>query len=537
MKAKYIAYQNTHSFSKFVIDYVNNKIELKPFYAFRPDIEGLKKAIENRNFTGNRTTLLEVLKAQYANIKVHQSVKNNIDLLVKNNTFTVTTGHQLNLFTGPLYFIYKIVSTINLAIELKKNFPNFNFVPIYWMATEDHDFEEINYVNVDEKNISWIQQSNGATGRLSTQTVVAAVQAYKGYLGISQNGKKLAQLVEQAYLRHNNLADATRALVNSLFEQYGLVIVNADHIEFKKQFAKIMVNDILHKNSQKLLKQTNTKLTNLGYKTQANGREINFFYLDENLREQITERNDKFWVNNTKLSFTKEELESEINNRPDRFSPNVIMRPLYQEVILPNIAYIGGGAEIAYWMQLKANFGYYKIDFPTLLLRNSALLIDKRTVKNLKNLGFTLEDAFLPAQQLKNSWIAKNSKAKLTLKKEIAQLQAIFDQIREEAKKIDKTLEPSGQALKAKTIKLVENFEKKLFRAEKRKHEISLQQIENIKHRLFPLGGLQERNLNLAPMFVNYGVDFISSCIENFDPLGGNFTILFPDTDLHRDKE
>src|SRR5690606_12180634 len=154
------------------------------------------------------------------------------------------TGHQLNLFTGPLYFIYKIVTTINLALELKIAYPEKNFVPVYWMATEDHDFEEINHVNVDEKNISWIQQTNGATGRLNTKTVVAAVQAYKGYLGISNNGKKLAKLVEQAYLQNENLADATRVLVNSLFEQYGLVIINADDASLKAQFADIIKRDI-----------------------------------------------------------------------------------------------------------------------------------------------------------------------------------------------------------------------------------------------------------------------------------------------------
>jgi bacillithiol biosynthesis cysteine-adding enzyme BshC len=528
MKAKYIAYQDTHSFSKLVLDYVNDVDFLKSFYSYRPDLEGLKQAFDNRNFLGNRTELVEVLNQQYQRIKVNRAVNNNINLLADENTFTVTTGHQLNLFTGPLYFIYKIVTTINLALELKIKYPEKNFVPVYWMATEDHDFEEINHVNVDEKNISWIQQTNGATGRLSTKTVVAAVQAYKGYLGISRNGKKLAKLIETAYLQNDNLADATRVLVNGLFEQYGLVIINADDEILKKQFASIIEQDILEKNSERLTEQTSKTLENNGYKTQVNGREINFFYLKDNLRERIIEENGKYLINHTDISFTAQEMRHEIKNHPDRFSPNVIMRPMYQEVILPNIAYIGGGAEVAYWMQLKANFDFYKVDFPVLLLRNSALLIDKRSKENLKSLGFTLEDAFLPTEQLKNRWICKNSTAKLNLSTEIGAVQFIFDEMKSVAGNIDKTLEASGEAAKAKTIKLLANFEKKLFRAEKRNHQITLQQIENVKNRLFPQGGLQERNLNLAPMYVNYGDDFISSCIENFHPLGGDFTLLFP---------
>ncbi len=528
MKAKYISYQETHSFSKLVLDYVNDEPFLQSFYSYRPDLNGLKQAFEARNFQGNRTELVEVLTRQYQHIKTNKAVSNNIRLLADQNTFTVTTGHQLNLFTGPLYFIYKIVTTINLALELKIANPEKNFVPIYWMATEDHDFEEINHVSVDEKNISWIQQTNGATGRLSTKTVAAAILAYKGYLGISKNGKKLAKLVENAYLQNDNLADATRVLVNSLFERYGLVILDADEPVLKKQFSKIIEQDIIGQHSEAIIEKTSKALIEKGYKTQVNGREINFFYLKDNLRERILLKDDLFSINHTDILFSKEELSKEIKEHPERFSPNVIMRPLYQEVILPNIAYIGGGAEVSYWMQLKDNFDFYKTDFPVLLLRNSALLIDKRSANNLIKLGFNLEDIFLSTDELQKIWIEKNSSFRLSLKDETRAIQAIFDQIKLNAFKIDKTLESSADSAKTKTIRLLDHFEKKLFRAEKRKHDVSLKQIENVKNRLFPNGVLQERVVNIAPMYVNYGEDFLSSLIENFDPLGGDFTVLLP---------
>ncbi|RZK38772.1 MAG: bacillithiol biosynthesis cysteine-adding enzyme BshC [Pedobacter sp.] len=528
MKAKYISYQETHSFSKLVLDYVNDEPFLQSFYSYRPDLEGLKRAFENRNFNGDRTELVDVLNRQYQNIPTHQAVSHNISLLANENTFTVTTGHQLNLFTGPLYFIYKIVTTINLALELKIENPEKNFVPIYWMATEDHDFEEINHVSVDDKNISWIQQTNGATGRLSTKSVAAAVMAYRGYLGITENGKTLAKLVEQAYLENNNLADATRVLVNSLFERYGLVVLNADEPVLKRQFSGIMQKDIIDQHSEAIIEKTSKALTDYGYKTQVNGREINFFYLKDDLRERIILKNDKYTINHTDIQFSKEELINEINNHPERFSPNVIMRPLYQEYILPNIAYIGGGAEVSYWMQLKENFDFYKVDFPVLLLRNSALLIDNRSARNLVKLGFNLEDIFLSTEELQEIWIRKNTDSQLHLKDEIRAIQAIFDQIKLNAFKIDKTLESSAESAKTKTTHLLDHFEKKLFRAEKRKHDVSLKQIENLKNRVFPNGVLQERVLNIAPMYVNYGEDFLSSLIENFDPLGGDFTILLP---------
>jgi bacillithiol biosynthesis cysteine-adding enzyme BshC len=528
MKAKYISYQETASFSNLVLDYINDKEYLKPFYSYRPDMDGLAQAINNRNFNGDRNTLVQVLKNQYQNLKPNKSVLKNIDLLAQQNTFTVTTGHQLNLFTGPLYFIYKIVTAINLALELKIANPDKNFVPIYWMATEDHDFEEINHVSVDEKNISWIQQTNGATGRLSTKTVSAAVMAYKGYLGLSKNGKHIAKLVDEAYLQHDNLADATRYLVNSLFQKYGLVIVNADDSVLKKQFANIIEEDIINQQSAKQIDKTSENLETLGYKNQVNGRDINFFYLKDNLRERIVLKDNLYAVNHTEISFTAEELSTEIKNFPERFSPNVVMRPMYQEYILPNIAYIGGGAEVAYWMQLKGNFDYYKVDFPVLLLRNSALLIDKRTAQNVYSLGFELEDVFLSTEELKNTWVRRNSDAQLNLADETRALNSIFDQIKLNAFKIDKTLSISADTAKHRTQHLLGNFEKKLLRAEKRKHSIALDQIENVKKRLFPNGTLQERVLNIAPMYVNYGEDFISTLIENFEPLGGDFTLLLP---------
>ena len=528
MQAKYISYQETGSFSKLVLDYINNEEQLKAFYSYRPDMAGLAEALEKRHFIGDRNTLVEGLKNQYQHLTPNKSVSKNIELLGLDNTFTVTTGHQLNLFTGPLYFIYKIVTTINLAIELKIAHPDKNFVPIYWMATEDHDFDEINHVSVDEKNISWIQNTNGATGRLNTKTVAAAVTAYKGYLGISKNGKRIAKLVEQAYLEHDNLADATRYLVNNLFEKYGLVIVNADNPQLKKQFSNIITADIIEHNSAKNINQSSKNLEDLGYKTQVNGRDINFFYLKDDLRERLIFENNKYSVNHTEITFTEAELRTEIESHPERFSPNVVMRPMYQEVILPNIAYIGGGAEVAYWMQLKANFDYYKIDFPVLLLRNSALLVDKRSAQNLYNLGFSLQDAFLTVEELKNIWVKRNSTAQLSLADETRAINSIFDQIKLNAYKIDKTLSVSTDTAKQKTNHLLANLEKKLFRAEKRKHETALIQIDNVKKRLFPNGTLQERILNIAPMYVNYGEDFLSSCIENFEPLGGDFTLLLP---------
>ncbi|WP_316791726.1 bacillithiol biosynthesis cysteine-adding enzyme BshC [Pedobacter frigoris] len=527
MEAKYITYQETNAFSSTVLDYIGGKAQLREFYRYTPDFAGFSEAIKNRNFMGERSVLVQTLKNQYASASPSSPVKTNIELLSDEKTFTITTGHQLNIFTGPLYFIYKIVTAINLAKDLKTKFPEYNFVPVYWMATEDHDFEEINHVKVEDKRITWNKKASGATGRLDTKDIIEALTAYKGYLGISKNGLMLSRLVEDAYTNNAKLSDATRELVDALFGEYGLVCVDADEIDLKRQFAEIIYRDITEENSFKHIENTNTKLEELGYKIQVNPREINFFYMVDGLRERIVAEDNVYKVMHSDISFSKEALQLEINEHPERFSPNVVMRPVYQEVILPNLAYIGGGAEVTYWLELKASFDHYKVDYPVLMLRNSALVIDKRSENRMQILGISHKQLFSNTETLKTDWIKSHVNLQLTLDDEERAVRAVFDQIKLNAYKIDKTLSQSADAAKTKALKLISALEQKMLRAEKRKHVTSFSQIESLKEKLFPTGVLQERVLNIAPMFVLYGDDFIDALIRTFKPLDHQFTVLF----------
>ena len=289
MKASYIEYSETRSFSEGLIRYLNNDPELIAFQSFRPEIQGFYDLIASKKNNSNRHLLVEVLREQYLKLPnpCHSQVDTNISLLLQKNTFTVCTGHQLNLFTGPLYFIFKIVTAINLARDLKSQFPDKNFVPVYWMATEDHDFAEINHTYISGKKISWELEAAGATGRLSLNGINKAVQEYLAVLGVSENADELGRLISAAYQGNKNLAEASRQLVNSLFEEFGLVILDADDRRLKKEFSSIIAEDIIGQNSFRTITDTNKKLSEIGIEAQVNPREINFFYLMEGLRERI----------------------------------------------------------------------------------------------------------------------------------------------------------------------------------------------------------------------------------------------------------
>ncbi|RYY37627.1 MAG: bacillithiol biosynthesis cysteine-adding enzyme BshC [Sphingobacteriaceae bacterium] len=526
MEAHCISYKDTGYFSKTVIDYLDDAKELRPYYSHRPTFDGFAEFLKTKKVTADRELLVNILTEQYARINGGELSKLPLQKLLDENTYTITTGHQLNIFAGPLYFIYKIATAIKLSRQLKEKFPDKNFVPVYWMASEDHDFAEINYTNIGGKKVHWWYEASGATGRINPDTMRQALNQYKGVLGLENHASDLAAIVEKAYAGFDKLADATRYLVDALFGKHGLVIIDADDHRFKQQFAPIIERDIIEQNSFKHINATNEKLKQLDIDIQVNPREINFFYLLDGLRERLVFEGGLYKVLNTEIAFTEEQLKAEIATHPERFSPNVVMRPLYQEYILPNIAYVGGGAEVVYWLELKSNFDFYGVDFPILILRNSGLVVPKKTASKIAAMSLSPADLFKSADIIKNNWVKKHSEHQLSLKEEWRELQSVFEKIKLRAYKIDPTLAPSAEATEARLKHAIDNLEKKLVKAEKQNYQTRLEQVEQIKADIFPKNSLQERSENFGLFYVKWGDEFIDELIQHFEPLDFKFTVL-----------
>jgi bacillithiol biosynthesis cysteine-adding enzyme BshC len=522
-----ISYQTSGYFSTLIQDYLDQKTALQPLYNHFPTLENFEKQITEKqlNFDAtNRIPLVQTLKKQYQNIEISDLTKQNIELLALENTFTITTGHQLNLFSGPLYFLYKIISTINLTKELKSKYPTYNFVPIYWMATEDHDFEEINYFNFKGKKFRWNKESTGPVGRLSTEGLTEFFEIYSSELGSSSNANTLKNLFENAYLNHDNLADATRCLANSLFSAYGLVILDADDAYLKRAFIPYIKEELENQTSYKTVQKTIEELKD--YTIQVNPREINLFYIEDNLRERIIFEHNKYIINNTKTSFSKEEILKLLESNPEKFSPNVIMRPLYQEIILPNLCYIGGGGEIAYWLELKSFFEAVNITFPILLVRNSVLLSTEKQAHKADKLGLSWYDLFTKPAHLVNTITHKLSPfpIDLTPQKEILEKQ--FEYLYELANQTDKSFSGAVKAQEVKQKKGLENLEKRLLKAQKRKLSDQLQRITDLQCELFPNNSLQERQSNFSEFYLEKGEQLVPLLLQKLKPLEMNFNII-----------
>ncbi|MCX2744709.1 bacillithiol biosynthesis cysteine-adding enzyme BshC [Mangrovivirga sp. M17] len=523
MKVEKIGFGEIDTFSPIFLDYLAEKDALKEFYRYSIQLDSFKEAINERSsFSENhRKTLVNVLKKQYSSIDTPEAVTENINSLANNNTFTVVTGHQLNIFTGPLYFIYKIVTTYKLAQKLKEAYPEYNFVPVYWMASEDHDFAEINHFNLFGKQIKWETDQTGPVGRFTTEGMVEN-------LNLNGMGDEIEAFLN-FYKKEDTLAKAHLSLVNYLFGKDGVVTIDADHPELKSIFAPIIKEDIFSEKSNELTEKQTGALTDLGYKSQVYSRDINFFYLKDDLRERIvkTDSGDYKTVNEV-AQWTKEELSSEIEQHPERFSPNVIMRPVYQETILPNLAYIGGPAEVAYWLQLKLVFDYYDTFFPVLMPRNFALTLNKANVKKYEKLEIGTKQLFIPFEEQKKDFIEKLTENEIKLNEQKKGLAKVFDEIKDKAAEIDKSLQGFVGSEMAKSMKSIDNIEKRLQKAEEKRHEITLNQLESLLNKLFPNGSLQERHDNFLNFYLNHP-KFIEHLKSAFDPFDFTFNILFED--------
>jgi bacillithiol biosynthesis cysteine-adding enzyme BshC len=502
--------------NSLVFDYLSERKELNDFYDFYPDKEGYRNALSAIQLEKyNRTLLVEVLAEQSKRVKNTSNASDkNIQLLLKENTFTITTGHQLCLFTGPLYFIYKIFSVINLCEKLKSEFPGNNFVPVYWMASEDHDFEEVNHFNVFGKKIEWNSSEKGAVGNFKTESLSEVKSRLKEILGEGANSDFLVNLFENAYLKHSDLSSATHYLLNELFGAYGLVVVDGNNKKLKESFIPVFENDIFENVPAKKVNASIEKLKQLKYDSQVNPREINCFYMEAGLRARIEKSGEEYQVVGTDKKFSKSELEQLIKSNPEKISPNVVLRPCYQQFILPNLAYVGGPGELAYWLEYKTMFDELNLFFPVLTPRKSIIIIDSNILGKIKKLGFDMENVFENEESLVKLYLEKSDNS-FNLEEHKKSIENLFKKISEETGKIDKTLNAAVEAEKQKNLNSIAALEQKTVRAIKAKLDTEVNQIKSVKSKLFPNGVPQERVENFSTYYNKWGSEFLSSLKEN----------------------
>ncbi len=526
MKVIKTDYSTIGKLSPTDLAYIEKNSAFDPYIAFRAEITSFPEAIEVRKQSPvDRSLLLSVLKEQYDRMGIPLPVSEGV--LLDENTFTITTAHQPTLLTGPIYHIYKIASAINLARQLNDKFTDQKFISVFVVGGEDHDWEEVNHLHLFGRKYEWEREASGSCGRLSIEGLADLTESVSDLFSNTVHRDDIKQIFTDCLSKAVTYGHFHQLLIQQLFSGYDLLVLSMDDSSLKKAFIPIMERELKEQFSYKLVTETQRSLAKLGFKPQAFCRDINLFYMEDGIRERLELVDGTYQRVDSGINYSEEEIISILHQHPERFSPNVILRPLYQETILPNVAFIGGGGEIAYWLERKTQFEAVRVPIPMLIRRNSFMIIDEATAEGMQKTGLVWEDMVDDYDSIVKSFIAKHSEADIEVKVEVNMIRAAYKSLEEKADLIDPTLSKAIQAEETKQLKQFEQLGSRLMRAEKQQQETSLKRIRKLKDKLFPQDGLQERYENFLPYFSQKGPKWIETIIENSDPLDAKFRILF----------
>lgn len=338
--------------------YLHQEKGFESLTQFPPRIQRIGEAIKAKKFSlSSRKILQNILLEQYRKIEKSDAVRHNIEKITDARTFTVTSGQQLHPFLGPVFFATKILDTIQMATRLKEEFPDYHFVPIFWMAGEDHDFEEINTFKLYDERYKWDDYQGGAVGRYKTDSLLQILDKVGKRIDSNEKNQILMDALRKAYNSAPQLDLGMQILLNEIFGDLGLVVINPDNEELKAQFFPIAQKEMEESFALKCMESIKNTLSENQIKWQLNPRKINLFRLEKSKRSLITKK---------------------MKIHPSEISPNAVLRPIFQEIILPNVAFISGPSELNYWLQLKPIFDYLDLSMPIVFPRNINYFLPKK---------------------------------------------------------------------------------------------------------------------------------------------------------------
>lgn len=523
-----IAISDFDVFSKIDRDLNKKNNSLSEFLRWAPELSTFHQIIQTRN-PAKKAVVAEVLHQQYADIPGAHAALPQITKLKLANTYTVCTAHQPCLFGGPLFVISKAISTIKLARQIQDQHPEVTIIPFFVIGSEDHDVAELNHTYVNGQKIEWNTLQQGPVGRFKNEDIYKCIEEVKNLLPGNEFDHNLISLLDAAYSKEKTFGQSFQFLLATLFADYGLLVLNTDHVLLKQEFAPFIKSELTGSVSKNVVIDTQNALASRGYEAASYARDINLFYLDNGFRERIERENGTYKIAGLNKEVSATEFIKESEEHPERFSPNVIMRPVYQEVLLPNLAYVGGGGELAYWLERKNQFEKLGVDYPMLVRRDSFLIATEQEVNQMKEYHLTLHDLDKRSDVMINELAERISKSDLDLKSEQAEILKWMDQIKIKSIAIDPTLGATVEGEKNKLQKSIEYIEKKLLKSEKQKLEVQLNRAKKLKERLMPDGGLAERKENFITYYSIYGQRLFDVLLKDFNPLDFEFKMIVVD--------
>lgn len=502
---KLIDFDKVDFYSPLIRDYLSGELKSKGLVNWDYSKDQLQKNKSRSYDSKTRAIVAEAIRNQYSSFDLTEAEAANLNLFEQENTFSITTGHQLVLLGGPLFFYSKILDVINLAKDLSEE--ESPVVPMFWMASEDHDFEEIAKVNLFGKVLECPGENKGPVGRITGDYFQDFLKDVNEIIGEGEQFQSIKSIINKAFQEGQNLSEITRIFVRELFKDEGLLIIDGDDKQLKELFTDVVVKEL---KSQVGFNSSKTQIEALSkeYKIQVNPREINLFYIEDDVRLRIVKSEDGFTTPDGEYNWSEAEMDEIIANRPQSISPNALLRPVYEEVLLPNIAYVGGAGEIAYWLELKPVFDAFEVSFPTPLIRKANFIIPEKLLNWLENNKLELTDLFGDLDLLVNDFAKSVSTSTIDLSEEENQLKAFYKALLAKGKSINPQLEKVVLGEEKRALGALKNVEKRFLNADKQNYEQQINKLKNIHSKFFPGGAAMERVNSYIPEIASNKSEF-----------------------------
>ncbi|MCB0727295.1 MAG: bacillithiol biosynthesis cysteine-adding enzyme BshC [Ignavibacteriae bacterium] len=525
-----IPYSSLPSYSELFLKYTENFESLSKFYEFdfKKD-EDFQKCIELKKETyikGKsffRNEITDILKIQNTKFRSSEKTFENILLLNDHNTFAVVTGQQIGILSGPYYTILKALNTIQLSEQLKIKFPEYNFVPVFWLEADDHDFPEINNINIiskenELKNIKYFEKGTEQEKYLQPVGGIILdehIESFKKELLESYNNTdftdNLFNSINESYKEGNDLITSFALFMNNVIKDKGLIYLDPTDAEVKKLLQPVFKTELTtYPDICEKVIDTSVELEE-NFAVQVKPKAVNLFYIHEGNRYLIEPREDEiFALKHSRQKFPKEELMGLLETKPERFSWNVVTRPICQDYLLPTVAYIGGPSEIAYFGQFRQVYKYFDITMPVIYPRTSVTILENRVKNFMEKFNIRFEE-FFDEKEIGKKLLNENSEVSADqifsdLKEE---LRAVFYTYEKELLKIDDKQTEGFSKRNTQFLESLEIAKEKFISAQSKQNEVISNQLRKALLFIYPDNTLQERILNITYFLNKYGPDII----------------------------
>lgn len=521
----YISFSDIPGQPNLFLDYLYEFDNVKGYYSEGiTDLDNLRNKFQDiiDNHAGHIDIIEDIIADQYYNSERSKITDKNIKLLGEGNTVVISTGQQLGIFTGPLYTIYKAITAIKLADYFRIKYDDFNFVPVFWLAGDDHDFEEVRSIQIidNENRLQRLTYNDGLAGDINrgslgnlklSPDIERVLQEMRGMLRPSEFTDELFDMLDSYYKTGETFSGAFKNLMMHFFDEYGLIVFNPEDRRVKELLKPVFLKEIAEYSTHAdSLVSLSAELEDV-YHAQVKVKPVNLFMNYDGGRYLIEPADEGFRLKGKRKKFTSEELLNIIEESPADFSPNVLLRPVCQDFLFPNAFYVGGPSEISYYAQLKPLYNFYSLPYPIVYPRSSATIIDGNISKLLNKFNLEFID-FLMDQKLFNERILNyldSNNINRSFDEAIAEIENVYEKLTEEIIHIDKSLLNTIDKNKERTLNNIQQLRSKVEKAAERRYEDSLRQIDKARTLIYPNNNLQERELNIIYFLNKYGPEFI----------------------------